>query len=93
MAGTTLLAAITGIGAYLLAVRALRFRRMHSTLRRYQHLTSGPKALGQMTLLDAYTIQLLLAELEFPTTFSVAIFFALFKACPINYRPSSSPPN
>jgi hypothetical protein len=32
-----------------------------------------------MTLEDAHTIQLSLAELEFPTVFSVSVFFALFK--------------
>jgi hypothetical protein len=32
-----------------------------------------------MTLKDAHTIQLLLAELEFPTSFSISVFFALFK--------------
>lgn len=32
-----------------------------------------------MTLQDAHSIQLSLAELEFPTVFSVSVFFALFK--------------
>jgi hypothetical protein len=65
--------------AYVLAVRALRYRRMHSTSQRYRHLTTSPEALGHMTLQEAFDIQLDLAELEFPITFSVSIFFALFK--------------
>jgi hypothetical protein len=32
-----------------------------------------------MTLQDAHAVQLALAELEFPTVFSVSVFFALFK--------------
>jgi hypothetical protein len=32
-----------------------------------------------MTLADAHTIQLSLAALSFPTTFSIGVFFALFK--------------
>jgi hypothetical protein len=32
-----------------------------------------------MTLKDAHAIQLSLAELEFPTVFSISVFFALFK--------------
>ena len=32
-----------------------------------------------MTLQDAHSMQLALAELEFPTVFSVSVFFALFK--------------
>lgn len=32
-----------------------------------------------MTLKDAYEIQLPLAQLEFPTSFSISVFFALFK--------------
>jgi hypothetical protein len=32
-----------------------------------------------MTVEDAHAIQLALPELEFPKTFSISVFFALFK--------------
>ncbi|CAA9957301.1 hypothetical protein PTMSG1_00909 [Pyrenophora teres f. maculata] len=34
---------------------------------------------ARITLQDAHSIQLALAELEFPTVFSISVFFALFK--------------
>ena len=65
--------------AYLSIVRKLRYQRRNATLEKYRHYTHDSKALGQMTLEDAFKIQQSLAELEFPITFSVSIFFALFK--------------
>ena len=32
-----------------------------------------------MTIKDAHSIQLALAELEFPRIFSISVFFAIFK--------------
>ena len=44
-----------------------------------------------MTLEDAFAIQLSLAELEFPVTFSVSIFFALFKVGSKSFSPAVQP--
>jgi hypothetical protein len=64
---------------YLYLVRRLRLQRMNAILEKYRQYYHDGKSLGQMTLEDAFAIQIPLAELEFPTTFSVSIFFALFK--------------
>lgn len=64
---------------YLVTVRLLRYARRSFTSRKYEHLITNPGALGQMTLQDAFDIQQLLVEQEFPITFAVSIFFALFK--------------
>ena len=81
MASFTLLLSLGALAAYLLTVRRLRYRRMNHHLIKYRRYLVDAEALGQMTLKDAFDIQLALAELEFPTTFSVSIFFALFKVC------------
>ena len=57
----------------LLLVRKLRYERRDTILRKYPHYHDS-KSLGKMTLEDAFTIELPLAELEFPITFSVSIF-------------------
>ncbi|KAB5558279.1 hypothetical protein GE09DRAFT_107285 [Coniochaeta sp. 2T2.1] len=59
---------------YLLLVRLLRYRRRDRTTATYR-----TQPLSSMTLADAHTIQHDVATLEFPTTFSIAVFFALFK--------------
>lgn len=62
---------------YSVLVRFLRYRRRDQVPLRfgYQDRASWP----HMTLNDAHVIQLSLAEFEFPTVFSVSVFFALFK--------------
>ena len=67
--------------AYLYLVRRLRYERRNAILEKYK-----TKSLGQMTVEDAFAIQLPLAELEFPITFSVSIFFALFKVPSLSQR-------
>lgn len=62
---------------YLLLVRALRYRRRNSVPHRFHYYDRASWA--HMTLQDAHAIQLSLAELEFPNTFSISVFFALFK--------------
>lgn len=65
--------------AYLLVVRLLRYRRLEATFRTTKYKTRADY--GSMTLGDAHSIQLALAELEFPKVFSSSVFFALFKVC------------
>ena len=80
-----LLLSVAAALGYLLLVRRLRYQRINATLKKYSHYTQSREALGQMTLDDAFAIQLPLAELEFPITFSVSIFFALFKVCILRF--------
>ena len=63
--------------AYLLLVRLLRYRRLDQTIKKYNYKTREDYA--SMTLQEAHSIQLALGELEFPSVFSKAIFFAIFK--------------
>ena len=63
--------------SYLLLVRLLRFRRRNELLKRSFYKDRA--ALGRMTIEDAFLIQQSLGELEFPRTFSISVFFALFK--------------
>ena len=69
---TYLLAALV---LYLALVRGLRYRRSNAVLRRFPTRASY----AGMTLDEAFEIQSRLAVLEFPTIFSVSVFFALFK--------------
>lgn len=62
---------------YLLVVRSLRYRRRDALQKQYNY--PNRKSFAKMTIEDAHLIQLSLAELEFPTTFSKSVFFALFK--------------
>ncbi len=62
---------------YLLVVRSLRYRRRDALQKQYSY--PDRKSFARMTVEDAHSIQLSLAELEFPTTFSISVFFALFK--------------
>lgn len=80
MIDTKLVLCFTVFSVYLVVVRRLRYRRRDELLKRYPAYRD-PKSLGRMTLEEAFAIQLPLAELEFPLTFSVSIFFALFKVC------------
>jgi hypothetical protein len=72
-----LLAAIAAALGYVALVQRLRFRRRDSLPSKYPY--PDRQSFARMTLEDAFEIQLPLAELEFPTTFSTSIFFALFK--------------
>lgn len=69
-------AAVVSTLGYLVLVQALRFRRRDS-LSRYGF--NNRASFGSMSLQDAFNIQLPLAELEFPRTFSISVFFAIFK--------------
>lgn len=62
---------------YLTLVWALRYKRRDTIAARYQF--PHGRDFASMTLEEAFEIQLPLAELEFPTVFSISIFFALFK--------------
>ena len=62
---------------YLLTVRFLRNARLRDTIRDFPYPTR--RSLASMTIEDAYRIQQILAELEFPFTFEKALQFALFR--------------
>lgn len=72
-----LLAIIAAVVGYAILVKKLRFQRRDSLTSKYPH--RDRQSFARMTVEDAYEIQLALAELEFPITFSTSIFFALFK--------------
>ncbi|KAL9021459.1 MAG: hypothetical protein Q9185_001356 [Variospora sp. 1 TL-2023] len=64
---------------YLLLVRLLRYRRLrHSSFQHLDQLQLHPEQ--AMDVLTAFKIHVYLIELEFPSTFSAATTFALFKA-------------
>ncbi|KAI0025301.1 hypothetical protein F4780DRAFT_792926 [Xylariomycetidae sp. FL0641] len=67
--------------AYLLLVRALRYRRRDGWIRDYRRKYGAcdRAALAQMTLDDAWPVLRDMTELEFPSMFSASVFFALFK--------------
>ena len=88
MASFTLLLSLGALAAYLLTVRRLIYRRMNHHLIKYRRYLIDAEALGQMTLKDACDIQLALAELELPNSFSAFIFFALSKVCWLLYLSS-----
>ncbi|CAE6999693.1 hypothetical protein P3342_001071 [Pyrenophora teres f. teres] len=67
----------TVIILYCLLVRYLRYKRRDRTPHTL-HYPDRP-SWARITLQDAHSIQLTLAEQEFPTTFSLSIFFSLFK--------------
>ncbi|KAK5936857.1 hypothetical protein PMZ80_010976 [Knufia obscura] len=71
-----ILTAVTLAVGYLLVVRALRFRRRNA-LQDFGY--NDRPSFSNMTLKDAFLIQRPLAELEFPRTFSISVFFAIFK--------------
>ena len=68
---------IATILGYAVLVMKLRFRRRDSIASKCRY--HNRHSLAHMTVDDASEIQLQLAELEFPFTFSTSIFFALFK--------------
>ena len=68
---------------HLLFVRLLRYRRRDRLARPCNH--KARLSLSRMSLQEAHHILLELAELEFPTTFSISIFFAIFKVSAPQY--------
>jgi hypothetical protein len=70
---------IAFIVVYLSVVRLLRYQGVKATHGRYHRYTIDANAMGRLPLQDAFDIQLRLVQVEFPTTFSVSVFFALFK--------------
>ncbi|KAI5928172.1 hypothetical protein F4810DRAFT_647277 [Camillea tinctor] len=70
-----------GIASYLLLVRALRYRRRDGWLRDFKRKygSCDRESLRNMTVEDAWVILRDMTELEFPTFFSVSVFFALLK--------------
>ena len=64
---------------YLTACSRLRYQRMHAMAERFH--SRNRNGFAEMTLDEAHIILTGLAELEFPTIFSTAVFFALFKVC------------
>ncbi|GAO15346.1 uncharacterized protein UV8b_07095 [Ustilaginoidea virens] len=74
------LLSVAALAGYLLLVRRLRHQRMRSILSKYCRYVDSPEAINAMTPEDAFAIQALVAEVEFPSMFSVALFLALFQA-------------
>ncbi|KAJ5173597.1 uncharacterized protein N7500_001528 [Penicillium coprophilum] len=72
-----LLLVIIAVLGYVVLVEKLRFRRRNSLASKYSY--HDRQSFARMSLEDAFEIQLRLAELEFPTIFSISIFFTLFK--------------
>jgi len=69
-------AAISLVLGYLSAVQLLRLKRRDALSK----LGFNDRAsFKRMTLQDAFNIQRPLADLEFPRTFSISVFFAIFK--------------
>ncbi|KAE8408632.1 hypothetical protein BDV37DRAFT_278641 [Aspergillus pseudonomiae] len=85
--------------AYLVLVSFLRFRRLRWLHKKYNY--SGRESLARMTDTEAWEIQKILFELEFPFMFFQALQFALFKTYGIptiskllaSTRQSSNPEN
>lgn len=61
--------------AYLLLVKALRFRRINQL----QRSSASPSSLASMTDEQAWEIQKSMAQLEFPFLFEKSLQFALFR--------------
>ena len=62
---------------YLVTVRISRNARLRATARAFPY--PNPRSFASMTDEDAYRIQQIIAELEFPFTFEKALQFALFR--------------
>ncbi|KAI1506412.1 hypothetical protein F5X99DRAFT_2126 [Biscogniauxia marginata] len=70
-----------GVIAYLLLVRRLRYRRRDGWIRDFKRKygSCDRESLCNMKIEDAWVILRDMTELEFPSLFSVSVFFALFK--------------
>ncbi|KAL8944082.1 MAG: hypothetical protein Q9216_000673 [Gyalolechia sp. 2 TL-2023] len=62
---------------YPLLAALLRYHRLRNTLKTFPYTTR--QSLAQMTDDDAFEIQVIVAQLEFPFTFMKALQFALFR--------------
>ena len=77
---------LTALPFYMLIVKYLRYQRVNIMHRKFHYSTQGYTS--SMTMDDAYAILMYLIELEFPTVFSTATAFAIFKASkPLSYGP------
>lgn len=72
--GTWILTAVAG---YIILCTTFRNSQKRAVEAAFDF--NGQSSLANMTLKDAYAIQTWLAEQQFPSTFSAALFFALFK--------------
>jgi hypothetical protein len=68
---------LAGLAAYPVLCSCLRFRRMRSLHRKYNFPTR--ESLARMTDEEAFEIQKVLLQLEFPFFFIKALQFALFR--------------
>jgi hypothetical protein len=69
--------AITIFILYVSVVRSTRHRRRDTTPHKFGYTSRA--SFASMTLDDAFAIQSMLAEQEFPKVFASSVFFALFK--------------
>ncbi|KAJ2998401.1 hypothetical protein NUW58_g326 [Xylaria curta] len=67
----------SAVVGYVLFCTAFRYSQKRAIEKRFNF--GDRSSLAQMTLKDAHAIQTWLAEQQFPSVFSAAIFFALFK--------------
>ena len=70
---------VTILAAYPVLVSLLRFRRVRWLHQRYHYPTR--ESLSRMTDNDAWEIQKVLLQLEFPFIYIKALQFALFRVC------------
>lgn len=63
--------------AYLATCARLRYRLSHRIAKMHGYLDR--KSFAKMTANEAHVVLTILAEQEFPSTFSASVFFALFK--------------
>jgi hypothetical protein len=66
-----------GLVAYPALVSLLRFQRLRSMHKQFNYPTR--ESLAKMTADDAFAIQKIIAEQEFPQMFGLSLAFALFK--------------
>lgn len=67
------------LGAYVLLVRSLRYRRIKQLEAHYNYRTRA--SMAQMTDHEAWEIQRTMAQYEFPFTVEKSLQFALFRVC------------
>lgn len=69
-----------GLVSYLALVRWLRFQRCRNLHEKYRYTTRD--SMSKMTNHDAWAIQKLILQMEFPFIVLKALQFALFRVCP-----------
>lgn len=67
------------LGAYVLLVRSLRYRRIRQLEAHYNYSTRA--SMAKMTDHEAWEIQRAMAQYEFPFTVEKSLQFALFRVC------------